>query len=73
MDIDLEVGEEKGPRGSIRGPSIQRPTLERTSGEQVDLTAPPASGIFDFLERRQISRYANLCQICARALPIWTF
>jgi hypothetical protein len=36
-------------------------------------TAPLARGTLDFLERKRISRYVNLCQICARELLIWTF
>ena len=47
--------------------------FEHTGTVQVHLTAPPASGPFYFLEKRRINRYANLCQICARALLIWTF
>jgi len=43
--------------GTLRKRSADRlPMFEHTGGVQVDLTAPPASGTFDFLRENGISR-----------------
>jgi hypothetical protein len=54
MGANLEEGDEKGPVCSFRGPSVQRLlTFEHTGAVQDHLTAPRASGTFNFLERRR--------------------
>jgi hypothetical protein len=67
---NLEGGDETGPVGSFRGPSALRlPMVEHTGAVQVDLTAPPASGTFNFLERRRnqpLNEFVpDLCQSIA--------
>ena len=50
------------------------PAREHTGSAQVHLQTPPARWRYSFpREEGEISRYSNLCQICARALLIWPF
>ena len=54
MTTNVEGGDEKGPVGFLHEPSAQRHLMfKHTSAAQVHLTAPPASGTFNFLERKQ--------------------
>ena len=60
MDRNLCGSAEKCPLGSHRGPSAQRPSMYKHTGAvHVHLTAPRASGTFNFLERR---RNQPLCE-----------
>jgi hypothetical protein len=61
MRRKLEGSAEKCPVGSYRGPSAQcLPLFEHTGAVQVHLTAPRASGTFNFLEQE-------------RNQPLWEF
>jgi hypothetical protein len=55
------------------GPFSRNLMFERTNIVHVRLSTQPASGDFNFLGEGEFSRYAILCQICARELLIWTF
>jgi hypothetical protein len=60
MGTNLDEGDEKGPVGSFGGPSTQRLLIfGHTSAVQDHLTAPRASGTFNFLERE---RNQPLCE-----------
>jgi len=46
--------------------------FERSGAVQVHLGPPPASVVFISYGEGEFNRYANLCQICAGELLIWT-